>query len=528
MFDEKSYSADSKNSQSAPKLSAQYDYIIVGAGSAGCVIARRLVENTNAKILLIESGGSDAGIESIANPGQWVHNIGAPHDYLYSYAPTEFINNRVIPVPRGKVLGGSGSINAITWTRGNQADYNGWAAAGNDGWDYESVLPLFKKIEDWEGGETDFHGAGGPIAIANAKNLHFVPSALIEAGRTFGMPVLADTNGPAPEGVGPMVLNVRDGVRSGPTEYLKPVMSSERLTVLTHAKVHKLNLYGSHCTGVDLEFEGKMHTVDAHKEVVLSAGSIDTPRLLLLSGIGDSKDLETLGIRTRIHLPGVGKNLQDHPLVAGLCFEANQPIGIPNNNLAGSTALWKSRKDLQVPDLMFLPLQVPYLTGEIAQQYEVPENVFCLVPGLVAPKSRGYLKMLTSRHDGPLEIQPNFISDPSDLEALVAGVEIGLDLISQPAFKNIIQKRIIPGKLTSKSAIEGFIRDALTSYFHPIGTCAMGSGPEAVVDNRLKVHGVIGLRIADASVMPTITSANTNAATMMIGEFASQAITVDL
>ncbi|WP_114936655.1 GMC family oxidoreductase [Mucilaginibacter endophyticus] len=507
-----------------PPIKNKYDFIIVGAGSAGCVIARRLADTAGVSVLLLEAGGSDAGIESIAEPMQWVHNIGAPHDYFYAYEPTAFINNRVIPVPRGKVLGGSGSINAITWTRGNQADYDGWAAAGNTGWDYNSVLPFFKKIEDWEGGATDFHGANGPIAIENAKNLHFVPAALIEAGRTYGMPVLEDTNGPAPEGVGKMVLNVRDGKRSSPTEYLKPVMDHDNLTILTHAKVLKLNFHDTHCLGLNFELNGEMHTVFADKEVILSAGAIDTPRILMLSGIGDSEELKKLGIKSVINLPGVGKNLQDHPLVAGLCFEANIPLGIRNNNLAGSTALWKSKPELQVPDLMYLPLQVPYLTHEIAQQYDVPENVFCLVPGLVRPKSKGYLKMKTARHDGPLEIQPNFIFEPEDLQALVAGVEIGMELISQPAFKNITSRWIAPKNVIGKKAIEGFIRDALTSYFHPVGTCKMGVGSDAVVDSQLKVHGITGLRIADASVMPTITSANTNAATMMIGEVVSQAI----
>jgi choline dehydrogenase len=526
MSKEKNNQSTIANKTEETALLTNYDYIIVGAGSAGCVIAGRLAENTNASILLLEAGGSDAGIQSIENPAQWVMNIGAPHDYFYTCAPTNLVNNRIIPLPRGKVLGGSGSINALMWARGNKADYNNWAAAGNAGWDYESVLPLFKKIEDWEGGETDFHGAGGPIAIENAKDLHPVSSALIEAGRAFGMPVLDDTNGPEPEGVGPMCMNVRNGVRSSPAEYIKPVLTSEqkKLTPITNAKVLKLNLNGTHCTGLDFVWNEKAYSVKASKEVILSAGTIDTPRILMLSGIGDSEELQKLGIRTLVNLPGVGKNLQDHPILAGLCFEANEPLGALNHNLLGSIAIWKSQQDIQEADLHFLPIQIPVLTDEIAKKYPVPENSFSISPGLIKPKSRGYLKMKTALHDGPLEIQPNFISDPADLDALIAAVEISMNLVSQPAFKSIIKRWVAPHKLIGKEAITDFIRDALISYYHPVGTCLMGHQPESVVDSQLKVHGITGLRIADASVMPTITSANTNAATMMIGEFAARAI----
>jgi len=505
-------------------LLSHYDYIIIGAGSAGCVIARRLIDNTDASVLLLEAGGPDAGIETISNPTQWVQNMGSIYDYSYSCAPTPEVNNRVIPFPRGKVLGGSGSINGIVWTRGHRADYDDWAAAGNAGWDYESILPLFKKIEDWEGGETDFHGAGGPIGVGVARDLHLSSVALIEAGRSYGMPVYTDANGPEPEGVGPMTLNVKNGVRQSPTEYLKPVFDSDRLTVLTHAKVLKLNLNGSHCTGLELDWQGAVHTVNANQEVVLSAGAIDSPRILMLSGIGEADELQRLGIAPQINLPGVGKNLQDHILLAGMCYETHEPLGTPNNNLCGSQSYWKSNQQLAVPDLMFLPIHAPFLSAEIVQKYPVPENYFCLVPGLVKPQSRGYVKMKTARHDGPLEIQPNYINDPADLEALVSSVEIGLELADQPAFKNIIKRLSAPASLKNRSEIVTFIRDAVSSYYHPTGTCAMGTGQDAVVDNQLKVHGITGLRVADASIMPTITSANTNAPTMMIGEFAARSI----
>jgi len=519
---------DSQIKNTTPTLLSHYDYIIIGAGSAGCVIARRLIDHTDASVLLLEAGGPNAGIETISNPTQWVQNMGTEYDHLYNFEPTPAINNRIIPIPRGKVLGGSGSINGLVWTRGHRADYDGWAAAGNVGWDYKSVLPLFKKIEDWEGGETDFHSAGGPIGIGNAKNLHLSSIALIEAGRTYGMPVFEDANGPEPEGVGPMTLNVKDGVRQSPTEYLKPVIGNQRLTVLTHAKVLKLHLNGTHCTGIELDWQGAIHTVTAEKEVILSAGAIDSPRVLMLSGIGDADELKQLGIDPQISLPGVGKNLQDHILLAGMCYETFEPLGSPNNNLCGSQAYWKSNQQLSVPDLMFLPIHAPFLSAEIVQKYPVPENYFCLVPGLVQPKSRGYVKMKTARYDGPLEIQPNYITDPADLEALVRSVEIGLELADQPVFKSLIKRLAAPLSLKNRNEIVAFVRDAVSSYYHPVGSCAMGSGPEAVVDSKLRVHGVTGLRVADASIMPSITSANTNATSMMIGEFASKEIIENL
>jgi choline dehydrogenase len=515
---------DSQNKTTNPVLLSNYDYIIIGAGSAGCVIARRLIDGTDASVLVLEAGGPNVSIETISNPTRWVENMGSVYDHLYNFAPSPATNNRIIPIPRGKVLGGSGSINGLVWTRGHRADYDDWAAAGNEGWDYESVLPLFKKIEDWEGGETDFHGAGGPIGVGHARDLHLSSVALIEACRTYGMPILEDANGPEPEGASPMSLNVKNGVRQSPTEYLKPVMGSDRLTVLTHAKVLKLNLNGSHCTGLELNWEGAVHTLTAHKEVILSAGAIDSPRVLMLSGIGEADELKQLGIDPLVDLPGVGKNLQDHILLAGMCYETHEPLGSPNNNLCGSQAYWKSNQGLAVPDLMFLPIHAPFLSAEIVQQYGIPENHFCLVPGLVKPQSRGYVKMKTARHDGPLEIQPNYLGETADLEALISGVEIGLELAAQPAFKNIIKRLNSPTSLNNREEIVAFVRDATSSYYHPVGTCAMGIGANAVVDSKLKVYGVTGLRVADASVMPTISSANTNATTMMIGEFAAKSI----
>jgi choline dehydrogenase len=493
-------------------LRSDYDYVIVGAGSAGSVIARRLVENTDVSVLLLEADDSK--------------HIGSPDNRSYCYEPTPRVNNRTILLPRGKISGGLSSINAMIWARGHKADYDGWANAGNAGWDYESVLPLFKRTEDWEDGASRFRGVGGPIHVERAKDLHSVAAAFIESGRSIGMRFLDDINVPEPEGIGPMNLNVRNDMhRSG--AYLRPVMKARNLRVLTGAKALQLNLSGRRCTGLIFEKDDTLHSVYASQEVILSAGAIDTPRLLMLSGIGPHEELKRLGIPTVLDLPGVGQNFQDHAIVAGLCFEANQPLAPCHHNLSGGAAFCRSRSRLSAPDLMFSALQIPYATDAIREQYPVPENSFCIIPSLVRVHSRGYLRMQTARHDGPLEIQPNFLSEQADIDALLTAIEIGLDLASQPACRDLIKRWVAPERRMGREKAKDFLRNSCSSYFHPAGTCAMGSGKEAVVDSQLLVHGIDGLRIADSSIMPNLPSAPTNAPCVMIGEFASRLVVAD-
>jgi choline dehydrogenase len=300
------------------------------------------------------------------------------------------------------------------------------------------------------------------------------------------------------------------------------VVGHRKLTVLTEAPAVKLTLTGAHCTGVEFLLDGKLRSVSASREVIVCAGAIHTPRLLLLSGVGPHADLEPLGIDTVIDLPGVGRNLQDHLWIMGLCFESRNPLPAANYNLAGSAGFWKSQPALDRPDLMVMPGQVPLVSDEIAARYPIPPNAFVILPCLVRPRSRGYLRLRTADLNGPPEIQPNFLAEQADVDALADGVELGLDLASQPAYRDLIKRWIVPPRRMSRGDTVAFVRRSCSSNLHPVGTCAMGPGREAVVDAELRVRGALGLRVADASVMPTIPSANTNAPSIMIREFASR------
>jgi len=299
-------------------------------------------------------------------------------------------------------------------------------------------------------------------------------------------------------------------------------MGNRKLTVLTEAPAVKLTLTGTRCTGVDFLLDGELISVGVHREVILCAGAIHTPRLLLLSGVGPHADLAPLGIDTVIDLPGVGRNLQDHLWIMGLYFEAKHPVHAAQDNLAGSAGFWKSRPELDRPDLMVMPAQVPLVSEELGARYAVPPNAVGVLPCLVRPQSRGALRLRSADPGSPLEIQPNFLAEQADVDALATSLELGLDLATQPAYSELIERWIIPPRRMSRQDTVAFVREYCTSYLHPVGTCAMGQGREAVVDANLRVRGIDALRIADASVMPTVPSANTNAPTIMIGEFAAQ------
>ncbi len=418
------------------------------------------------------------------------------------------------------MLGGSSSINAMLWVRGCPQDYDHWARHGARGWGWSDVLPYFKKAEDWQFGGSALRGSGGPLRCELPDSPHPIAAGLVGAARDLHLPVVQDINGTLFDGGSLANLNIKDGVRDNAARaYLRPAMSRPNLTVLTGTQALRLIFAGSRCTGVEIDQGGERKTLRAAR-VVLSAGAIDTPRLLMKSGIGDPDDLKQLGVPVVAGLRGVGKNLHDHPLLMGVNFAAAQVMPLRNNG-GGSQVLWRSRAGLEVPDIMVVPIQVPYASPEVTRLYPVPETAFAITPGLMRPQSRGYLRP-GKNADSPLEIQPALLAEQADVQALMRAVEFSLELGAQASFKGIVKQAVSPPGTLPPAQLEAFVRASCGSFFHPVGTCRMGVDAGAVVDPTLAVHGIAGLHIADASVMPRIPSSNTHAACVMIGERAAQ------
>lgn len=505
----------------------EYDFIVIGGGSAGCVVARRLVERSDATVLLIEAGPSDRGIDLIEDASRWTSLLRGTYDWGYDYAPGPHVNGRVIGIPRGRVLGGSSSINAMVWYRGHPSDYDAWEAAGATGWNFATVLPYFKRAENWEGGANTWRGADGPLRIERPHAPHPVALAMLDAAQSLGIPCIHDMNGATNEGATLANLNASDGVRwSVARGYLRPVLGRPNLTLLTDALATKLHVEGGRCVAVTHRNSGgTTHVTRAAREVVLCAGAIDTPRLLMMSGIGDPKELKRLGVPVVCGLPGVGRNLQDHPLLMGINFAARQPLGSVRDNGGGSVINWKSSSNLPGPDLHAFVVQGPHAGPEIARRYPLPSDCFAISPGLMRSKSRGHMRLLDATPHGRVELQPNFLKEQSDVDALVAAVGLCMDLAATPAYAPWAKRPASPDRLLSRREREAFVRQACDTFFHTCGTCAMGNDEEAVVDPLLRVRGIEGLRIADAAVIPIIPSCNTNAPVVMIGERAADFIT---
>src|SRR3954447_13609643 len=496
------------------------DYVVVGAGSAGCVVAARLAEMPDARVVVLEAGGPDS-LEAIHQPPMWPALWGTEVDWAYETTPQEHNGGLVHQWPRGRVLGGSSSLNGMVYLRGNPADYDDWAYHGCKGWDYDALLPLFRRMEDVPDGDAHYRGRGGPITPRPALEPNPICAAFVEAAREKGHPVTDDHNGSQFEGAGYHDMIITGGRRqSAAAASLHPAASRANLDVVTGARALDLLFDGERCVGVRYARDGAVHEVRVAGEVVVCAGAVDSPALLLRSGVGPADELRALGIDVVADVPGVGRNLHDHMLM-GVIWEAAQPVPPPVNNMSESSMFVRSDPALSVPDLHFMCIHVPFHLPT----FTVPEGAWTIAVGLVRPASRGTLRLRSADPaDAPL-IDPAMLSAQADVDAMVRGVELAREVAAAPAFDAWRGPEALPGEgVQGVAALTEFSRRAAGSYFHPVGTCKMGVGPDAVVDPELRVRGVEGLRVADASVMPSIVSANTNTAAMVIGEKAADLV----
>jgi choline dehydrogenase len=507
-------------------LRSQYDFIVCGSGSSGSVVARRLAENPDVSVLLLEAGGSDE-VPSVIAPARWFENLGSERDWKFVDQPNPHLKGRSMPLSMGKVLGGGSSINVMGWARGHRNDWDFFASeSGDPAWNYESVLNIYRRMEDWQGApDPTRRGTGGLVFVQSAPDPNPIAPAMVDAAGSIGMPTFDSNNGRMMEGAGGASIidvRVRDGKRlSVFRSYVFPYMDRPNLTVLTHALVTRLTLQGKRATGVEIAFDGKIQRLTAGLEVVLSLGAMHTPKVLMLSGIGDQAELKRLGIPVVQHVPGVGQNFQDHSAF-GCVWEYQQPLA-PRNNGAEATFFWKSNPGLDTPDLQTCQIELPVCSAETGAKFNPPPASWTMYGSVVRPKSHGQIRLTGPNPDDPIQIESNTMSHPDDLKAAVACVELCREIGNSPSLRPFTKREVMPGNLRG-AALEDFIRDEVSTYHHQTCTAKMGRDSMSVVDGQLKVYGIENLRIADGSIMPRVPTGNAMATCIIIGERAAETL----
>jgi choline dehydrogenase len=528
--------------------SSPADYVVVGGGSAGCVLANRLSAAPDVRVTLIEAGGWDRNI-LIRMPAGFLGLMRTGIvNWRYSSEPQPSLGGRVLYAPRGKVLGGSSSINGMVYARGDSSDYDRWAQLGNRGWTYDDCLPLFQKAERYDGVPAEGRGTDGPLRTMRHGVHHPLAKAFVEAGLQYGLPYNDDFNMGDQLGVGPVDSTLADGQRcSVASAYLHPIRERPNLTVLTKALATRVVVESGRATGVAVQRNGSTSMIHADREIILSGGAVNSPQLLQLSGIGDGDHLRRIGIAVTHELPGVGQNLQDHP-AATLKQRCTQPITLwpqtkPLRAALSVLRYWltkegpsayhgleamafvNTRPEVVCPDLQYFFVHIMY---ENNGRDIIDEHGFMLYFTLQRPESRGSIMIRSADPKQAPAIDFNYFEQQIDLDTLRDGIRIGREIVAQPGFDALRGEEYGPGAAAQSDAeIEDYIRRTVTSNYHLSGTCKMGADDQAVVDDRLRVRGLEGLRVVDASIMPTVVSGNTNAPTIMIAEKGAEMVLQD-